>query len=210
MKSKDVKGSKYLLLVGGFSESEILEQYLKTHVPPQLKVILPKRPTYAIVQGAVLFGINPSVITVRKAKYTYGCSLALPWETVDGFGRLMLLEDGRCLCLRFEIFVRKGEDVSLNHVVERGGVPMLANQKSSRTRFFTSTKENPRYIDEEGSVKIGSLEMQLPGSDTVDERGVKVEMKFGGTEIFATVRTHKDNRKVKTILDFQMTNQNII
>ena len=42
--------------------------------------LMPSKPCLAIMEGAVLFGINPNIINSRIAKYTIGTDVRLPWD----------------------------------------------------------------------------------------------------------------------------------
>jgi molecular chaperone DnaK (HSP70) len=66
---------KYIYLVGGFAESEILQSRVRGEFEGRygLHVIVPMRPQLMVVTGAVLFGLQKgSTIQSRVARYTYG------------------------------------------------------------------------------------------------------------------------------------------
>ena len=47
---------------GGLSESEYVQKSMQTAFP-DINVMIPEDPELAVMEGAVLFGFNPSVIT---------------------------------------------------------------------------------------------------------------------------------------------------
>lgn len=61
-------------MVGGFSESVILQEAVK-NVFPGRNVIIPAEPGLVVVKGAVAFGHDPSLISSRISKYTYGTNI---------------------------------------------------------------------------------------------------------------------------------------
>jgi hydrogenase maturation factor HypF (carbamoyltransferase family) len=63
---------KTLKLVGGYCSNEILTNLIKAGLNKVTTYLQPSNPILAIMEGAVLFGIQPSIINVRKAKYTIG------------------------------------------------------------------------------------------------------------------------------------------
>ncbi|KAL1424150.1 hypothetical protein MTO96_003648 [Rhipicephalus appendiculatus] len=62
----------YLFLVGGFAESQMLQKELREAFTPHTRVIIPQGVSLAILRGAVLFGLDPMVVNVRRSRLTYG------------------------------------------------------------------------------------------------------------------------------------------
>ena len=60
-----------MLLVCGFSESNVVHSAIKRTFP-DMTVIIPNETGLAVLKGAVIFGHNPSVIMFRVSRYTYG------------------------------------------------------------------------------------------------------------------------------------------
>jgi molecular chaperone DnaK (HSP70) len=60
-----------ILMVGGFSESEMLQVMVRKAFPG-IKLIIPGEAGLAILKGAVLFGHTPKMITERACNNTYG------------------------------------------------------------------------------------------------------------------------------------------
>jgi len=69
-----VQGTKTALVVGGFAESNMVQETLKAEFP-NLKVIVPFDAGLAVLKGAVLFGHSPMVITTRICPNTYGMAV---------------------------------------------------------------------------------------------------------------------------------------
>ena len=65
-------GISYLFLVGGFAESAILQKNIRDAFSDKLKVIIPQGVSLAILKGAVLFGVDPTVVSSRRSRLTYG------------------------------------------------------------------------------------------------------------------------------------------
>ena len=62
-----------ILFVGGYSSNEILLNSIQSNTNFKNVVYLfPLRPLYAVVKGAVLFGLEPEIIELRKTPYTIG------------------------------------------------------------------------------------------------------------------------------------------
>ncbi|XP_062605182.1 heat shock 70 kDa protein 12B-like, partial [Saccostrea cucullata] len=67
LKKPEISGTKNILMVGGFSESPILQNMIKKSFP-DMTVIIPPEPGLAVLKGAVLFGHKPVTISSRIAK----------------------------------------------------------------------------------------------------------------------------------------------
>ena len=67
--SPEVRGTDKIIMIGGFSESPMLQQVVKNAFP-QCSIIIPQEPGMAVLKGAVLFGHNPHM-TTAQIRYTY-------------------------------------------------------------------------------------------------------------------------------------------
>jgi hypothetical protein len=70
---------KTILLVGGFSESKLLQEGIQRHFP-SIAVRTPSEPSTAVVKGAVDFGHCPEKIRFRMSPYTYGINMTIPFR----------------------------------------------------------------------------------------------------------------------------------
>jgi len=65
--------TKFIFMVGGFSESPYLKAEIKKRFENEtLTVLAPRRPQVSVIRGACMYGLNPRSITSRIAKKTYG------------------------------------------------------------------------------------------------------------------------------------------
>ena len=60
---------KTIIFVGGYCSNEILVNLIKNNLKKITTYLQPSNPSLAIMEGAVLFGIEPSTINIRKAIY---------------------------------------------------------------------------------------------------------------------------------------------
>ncbi|KAK3611842.1 hypothetical protein CHS0354_040516 [Potamilus streckersoni] len=60
-----------IMMVGGFSESKMLQEVI-IKLFPEKRVIVPPQAGLAVLKGAVLFGHNPSAIGHRVCRFSYG------------------------------------------------------------------------------------------------------------------------------------------
>lgn len=61
-----------LIMVGGFSEGKILQMMVREAFGETMDVIIPFDASLCVAKGAILFGFQPSMVTERIARYTYG------------------------------------------------------------------------------------------------------------------------------------------
>ena len=78
---------KAIIFVGGYSSNEILINLIKNNLKNLYTFLKPSNPILAIMEGAVIFGIEPSTITGRKAKYTIGAEVSDPWDDKKHSGK---------------------------------------------------------------------------------------------------------------------------
>ena len=78
---------KTLIFVGGYCSNEILTNLIKNGLNKITTYLQPSNPCLAIMEGAVLFGIEPSTINERKAKYTIGMRMSNIWNDEKHSGK---------------------------------------------------------------------------------------------------------------------------
>lgn len=61
-----------LFLVGGFAESQMLQNAVHDAVSQRVRVIIPSDASLTILKGAVLFGLDPTAVRMRTSHMTYG------------------------------------------------------------------------------------------------------------------------------------------
>jgi hypothetical protein len=82
LKRKRLANVLTVLMVGGYSECQILQEEVKETVKEmcqdKVRVIVPPNSSLCVLRGAVAFGHNPAVITTRVARMSYGIVKAVP------------------------------------------------------------------------------------------------------------------------------------
>lgn len=68
------KGISTIILVGGFAESAMLIEGIKSNFP-KMRTIIPQEAAWSVLRGAVIFGHDPSLIRQRRSRYTYGVGI---------------------------------------------------------------------------------------------------------------------------------------
>ena len=69
-----------IIFVGGYCSNEILLKLIKKGLKKITTYLQPSHPSLAIMEGAVLFGMESSTINIRKAKFTIGKKINSEWD----------------------------------------------------------------------------------------------------------------------------------
>ncbi|XP_061185466.1 heat shock 70 kDa protein 12A-like [Saccostrea echinata] len=174
---------KSILLVGGFSESKLLQEEIKKAMADKTFVI-PNECGLAVLKGAVLYGHSPLSITSRIMKYTYGvASDSIFKEGIHPKARKYKDENGEFRCKRsFSILISKGTKVSATGVkIIRTSEPVTTTQMMIAERVYYTDNENPIVVDEKCKLLKG-YKLSLPENNG-KPRIVKSTFTFGLTEM---------------------------
>ena len=172
----------HLLLVGGFGESPVLQEAIKTAFQRRLKILIPNEASLCVVKGAVCFGHNPETIVLRRARRTYGTDIYPefnpdihnPNKTKDYAGKRRA--EGI-----FDTWIKKESEIEVGQAKTFTYVPNTATQSGISVGIYATDRMDYKYVDDEGVEHIGGIRVALPGSGL--DRKVEVKIKFGGTEI---------------------------
>ncbi|KAL3879883.1 hypothetical protein ACJMK2_032159 [Sinanodonta woodiana] len=204
MKDTIVSRVSSILMVGGFCESKMFQHAIRSSFP-NVKVIIPHEAGLVVLKGAVVFGHNPSSVSHRVSKYTYGIANAVPFDNEKHDIRKRIQCDETTLCDDiFDKYVEKGQSVALNvPTTEKTYLPTTESQSSIRLTMYASTHKSPMYVTDDGCVKLGQVIITIIDKSVPrDERRVLVSMTFGGTEIEVTAREQNTGKVTKAIVDF--------
>ena len=202
LQDSKARGVKAILMVGGFSDSPMLQQAIKREFS-SLKIIIPKEASSAILRGAVIFGHNPAAITQRVLKKTYGTDTSRDFQTGIHDDRYKLQTDKGLKCNKiFGKHVEKGQSVEVGETLaEQTYVPLNHNQKSIGFQIFASDLKDPKYVDQ-GCQLLGELNVDISDVPGDLERSVSLSLTFSDTEIKADCRIEGTDRKVSAKFDF--------
>ncbi|MFG3199887.1 Hsp70 family protein [Streptomyces sp. NPDC048208] len=205
-KTADKKAQQpVVLLVGGFGTSPYLQASVQEHVSGRAQFLVAPDPNVAVLFGAVHFCYEPHT-RARRAKLTYGIRSAQPFEEgIDPEDSKFQDEDNRDMCEgRFSRFVRTGEVVPTDKEVAHTYHPLFASQDVLRICLYTSDHPEPRYTSDEGCAKVGEITVSLAKvmRFAMEERGVKVFMKFGETEVKVRAVVERSGEETSTEIRF--------
>lgn len=196
--SPKVKDVNKILMVGGFSESYILQEAIRNAFP-DCQVIVPIEAGVAVLRGAVLFGFSPNTVNSRIAKHTYGVDMnAIFNPKIHKESKKEVIEGVEYCTGIFDRHVGMGEAVSIN--AEHGSryyIPITQKQKVVSFGIYVSFDKNPLYI--EHCKPIGKVVVNLPvgSKDCV----LDVRMVYGNTDLTVKAFVSKTGEQVAACVD---------
>ncbi|KAL3879884.1 hypothetical protein ACJMK2_032160 [Sinanodonta woodiana] len=203
MNDEIVRRVSSILMVGGFSDSKMLQHAIRSSFP-NVKVIIPNEAGLVVLKGAVVFGHSPSSVSHRVSKYTYGIIQAVPFDNEKHDIRKKIRGDQGPLCNDiFDKFVEIGQSVTLYEATpEQSYVPITESESSIGFAVYASTQKSPMYVTDDGCVKLGCVKVNIVDNSVPrHERHVLFSMMFGGTEIEVTAREIKNGNVTKAIVN---------
>ncbi|XP_065925054.1 heat shock 70 kDa protein 12A [Magallana gigas] len=193
---------KIIIMVGGFSESELLQRRIRNSFPSHT-VVIPQGCGLAVLKGAVLYGHDPDIIAARVVKYTYGVGTNTRFIKDKHPESKKKIINGIEYCTdKFDIHVNKDTLVHCNEETEKIYFPLYENQTSVNFGVFASNAVEPQYTDDEECKEIGSLTVPMPNTTGGTGRRVKAKFKFGATKITVEGLDETSNESVDVKIDF--------
>lgn len=197
---------KYIFMVGGFSESELLFSEVKNIFSSRLAVKSINKPDLAVLFGSIEFAKKHDVIKSRIMHLTLGI------ETWDDFKigqhdeeRKHTDKDGKSYCMRvFTKFVEIDQVVSTerSNSIKQVFTPIPNEDNISRVNVYGSYERDPMYIDDHCSFLMGEMKIDLPSTSGGTLCEVTVHMDVRGTEITVTAVNNKTHKNISIKLDW--------
>ncbi|XP_013413356.1 heat shock 70 kDa protein 12A isoform X2 [Lingula anatina] len=202
----NVKDVKYLFLVGGFAESPMLQQDIRREFGHLLKVIIPQEVGLTILKGAVLFGLDPTVVQVRRSRMVYGIGVLNRFQPGKHPKSKKITKDGADWCTDvFDKFVDIDQAVALGDSALRSYTPAKAGQKVSIINIYCSDRPDVKFITDKSVKKCGQLVLDLSDDNYQDlpkRRELQTRMQFGDTEIKVSALDVATGKCVRASIDF--------
>uniref|UniRef100_A0A6Q2WWS0 Heat shock protein 12B n=1 Tax=Esox lucius TaxID=8010 RepID=A0A6Q2WWS0_ESOLU len=208
MKKQEVQGVRFLFLVGGFAESPMLQQAVQNALGQTCRIIIPQDVGLTILKGAVLFGLDPTVVRVRRCPLTYGVGVLNRFVEGRHPRDKLLVKEGREWCTDIlDRFVSVDQSVALGEVVRRSYTPARTGQRKIIINIYCSATDDVVYISDPGVRKCGAITLDLPEAlpgtvAGVERREIRATMQFGDTEIKVMAVDVASERTVRATIDF--------
>lgn len=204
LKEPEVSGTNNIIMVGGFSESLMLQAKVRETFQ-DMTVIIPAEAGLSVLKGAVIFGHLPKTISSRKAKFTYGLATMTNFVKGKHSDEKKEMVGGQLKCKDiFSVHVEKGQTLEVDEAQsEKTYTPVEPDQDVIDFQFYTCEEQYPMYVTDEGCQKIGKLLVKLPDTGGLD-RPVTVQLIFGGTEI--QIKAIEQKTKKETTAKLKLLN----
>ncbi|KAL3889658.1 hypothetical protein ACJMK2_001992 [Sinanodonta woodiana] len=199
----DVYGLSYITMVGGFSESEILQSVIRSSFPT-IEVLVAEDPSSAVLKGAVVLGHNPKVIESKRSAYTYGIKVITGFiDNNHDFSKLTVIDGQFQYKDVFDKVMGINEIIKINETkIERMYCPAYFGQKEGSIAIYRSKSFNPRYVTDPGCEQIGHLHVNMPDLTGEKDRQVQVTVYFGKTELYAEAVDRTTGTKYAASFEF--------
>ena len=157
-------GIKVVFIVGGFADCEVLQKALISTFP-ELYFLIPDNPGLAVVKGAVNYYVpSPEAIARKRSRVTYGMKTCERFDETKHAGKPKVWSsfhnDNYCHNV-FRIFLHKGEKPDPSLLYNLTLFPMHAQPSVASIEFFASNSTRPKYITDDGCLKIGVLYIKI-------------------------------------------------
>ncbi|XP_071146940.1 heat shock 70 kDa protein 12B-like [Mytilus edulis] len=185
-----------IVMVGGFSECKLIQSALKQAFP-QKRVIVPEDAGISVLKGAVLYGHHPEFIASRVIRYSYGTDSYVDFDPFVHDASRKEIMQGKEKCEVFDFIIHQHTQAVIGSEIQRSYFTMYPFQTAMPITLYVSTKENPKYVDEEGCSKFGEVVVDIP-HPSEENRTVIVNYNFGKTELTVSAREVKFGSSCRT------------
>ena len=191
-----------IIMVGGFSESQMLQKHVKDTFPHKT-VVIPHDAGLAVLKGAVQFGFNTKVINSRIIPFTCGVRTNKGFRPRTDPEKKKQIVDHIMYCRdRFGKHVERGQPVEVDEVSgQRVYRPLTDDQQEMKFPIYQSKSIDPEYIDEVDSLYLGDHVVDLSDIEGGREREVLVGILFGRTSIEVGAEIKSTGKKVNARLN---------
>ena len=178
-----------ILMVGGFSECELVQVAIRDKIGTSMKLIIPDEAGLAVLKGAVLFGHQPKIVSRRIARLTYGIQSWPEWDADlhPVTKKVVLNGQSRCKDVFFK-YITRGDSIDTGHAVSQVFQALKPEETTLECTVYTSTDTNPRYTTDPTCQRLGILTIQLPPHAPGQTIEIEETLIFGDTEILCRAR----------------------
>ncbi|XP_026681180.1 heat shock 70 kDa protein 12A-like, partial [Diaphorina citri] len=135
----------HLFLVGGFAESQLLQDEVKRHFSKTLKVIIPQDVSLSVLKGAVMFGLDPHIVSLRKATHTYGIGVFQPFQPGLHSEDKLIISEGKKWCADvLDEFIRIDQCLQIGESIVRRYTPTSTDQDTILINIYSTESEQAR------------------------------------------------------------------
>jgi molecular chaperone DnaK (HSP70) len=191
-----------ILMVGGFSECELVQDAIRDKIGSSIKLIIPEEAGLAVLKGAVLFGHQPKIVSRRIAKITYGIQSWPEWDADLHPVSKKVDRNGKTRCRDvFLKYITIGDSIESGHAVSKVFQALNPEETTLQCNVYRSTDENPRFITDPTCQRLGILIIQLPPYTPGQTREIEETLIFGETELLCRAKDLRTGSMSEVQLD---------
>lgn len=196
----------YMFLVGGFSRSPVLRKAIEDEFKTSVgRIVVPPRPERAVLGGAVYFALDPRRLRYRRSRYTYGLSISAPFDDArHPVAKKYYAKDKDAYYCRdvFMQLISRGELVDYDETRRFTFSPLEREQKSMHFSVYSTSRNAPLFVDEDGMHRVGQLVVEMPDVEAGLNRTVEVRMHVGLSQLRLEAKDLTSGHEAKTDIVF--------
>ncbi|KAI9015292.1 hypothetical protein CLU79DRAFT_820496 [Phycomyces nitens] len=198
-----------LFVVGGFGQSSYLGKRIKETFERRVgSIAIPDRGEISVMQGAVMFGLNPSKVSHRVLRRTYGIRANRPFDPLkDPADKKDTAPDNELICRDcFFVYGTKGESIDINACISKELFIYYPSDFKVDLYAYDSNKKLPRFVTDPGVHKVSEFNCTtptLPGVKANEKVFCIAEMYFGKTEIITKLLVKGNTFIYTSAFDYQ-------
>lgn len=200
----NLRGVGTILLVGGFSESPMVSDRVRSEFD-KMSVIAPPTASIAILKGAVMYGVDRNIIASRVSPYSYGVHTRAVYNSkihpATSKTTISKVTGKKVVINAFDKFIE------VRQIIQVGGSSKIAvyhvittTNKEVFWNVYKSPKKEPGTCDK--CTKVGRLRIEVPSANISENVKLEVKMTCRGTELEAEAKTVDGGVECRAFLDF--------
>ncbi|KAJ6248238.1 hsp70 family protein [Anaeramoeba flamelloides] len=216
--SEIFKQTEIVFFTGGLSNSDYFQKSVKKQLGNNFQYCKSSYPDKSIIIGAVLFGFDPNIVSIRRSQFTYGVIFSPNFNPkIHDTNRKFIIRNGnnqeieRCSNV-FGPIIFRGDVIRLSEPKLNFYIPVYENQIAIEFEIVRTTKKwdnstSSLYLDSQGVQKMGSVEVPIHKSSLpLNKHKVEVAFHFATTEIKIFMKYLPDPRITRQLtLDYDQT-----
>ncbi|KAJ6254265.1 alpha kinase/elongation factor 2 kinase [Anaeramoeba flamelloides] len=193
--SEIFKQTEIVFFTGGLSNSDYFRESVQKQLGNHYQYFVSPYPAKSIIIGAVLFGFDPNIVSIRRSQFTYGilhCPIFNP--QIHEQNRKIIIKNGNNQEIEhcqnvFQPYIFKEDLIKLSDPKKAIFTPIKKNLKEMKIYILrTDQKWDPNnnsiYLDSQDVQIMGAITLPFPESNlALNEQKLEVSFHFATTEI---------------------------
>ena len=201
LKSKKCSEVEYILMVGGFSESEFVRSSISEALP-HVRVINPEDAALSVLKGGVLFGHDPNTVRFRVCPQTYGIAMHDYFNPkIHDLTKSCKVGNTQFIVGCFEKIFEKdevlevGQKKTIRVTEDFSTQPENVRTENKEIEMYSSVEKDPKYITDAVCTLQGIIVVAPPAGRWPEKMKGKITFEVTVTGI----KVSFEDRETKTI-----------